>query len=596
VDDSQLVHNVVAEFLTAHDFEVIQAFDGVEGFQKTIEFIPDLIIADIDMPRMDGYELCRQIKKTESARHIPIIMLSSHGTGMDIDKGFDVGVADYLTKPVNLDKLLSRIHLIIDSDTAQERQQILVVDDSKLTRDLMEEGLSHQGFGIITATNGLEALELAIQAEPNLVVTDLSMPIMNGRDLCRELRKRDRLKDIPVIMLTASGSERDRIKGEHAGVNTYLSKPFPPDKLVVLVEKLIAERKLLRERSALAESNTELQKRNQFIREIFGRYLTDEVVANLLESAEGLKLGGEKRKVTILMSDLRGFTSIAEEVQPEQVVSLLNTYLEAMTNVILKYEGTIDEFIGDGILVIFGAPIGHADDAQRAVACAVEMQLAMEAVNEQNRASGLPQIEMGIGLNTGEVVVGNIGSLKRAKYGMVGSHVNLTARIESYTVGGQILISEATLKETHSLAKVTGQIPVEPKGVKEPITIYQIGGIGGKYNLFLPEQQEELLPLEMEIPIRYTVLEEKFANRTFFEGRLVKLSAKEAEVFCKQPAPILSNLKLELIVNLNGQERRGDLYGKVVGQPLEGYDRFYLRFTAIPKEAMVLLHYLLAGA
>ena len=186
----------------------------------------------------------------------------------------------------------------------------------------------------------------------------------------------------------------------------------------------------------LAESNTELQKRNQVIREIFGRYLTDEVVANLLESTEGLKLGGEKRKVTILMSDLRGFTSIAEKVQPEQVVSLLNTYLEAMTNVIRKYEGTIDEFIGDGILVIFGALIGHADDAQRAVACAVEIQLVMEAINEHNRASGLPQIEMGIGLNTGEVVVGNIVSLERAKYGMVGSHVNLTARIESYTVGG----------------------------------------------------------------------------------------------------------------------------------------------------------------
>ena len=228
VDDSQLVHNVVAEFLTVHDFEVIQAFDGVERFWEIIEFTPNLIISDIDMPKMDGYELCRQIKKTESARHIPIIMLSSHGTGMDIDKGFDVGVADYLTRPVNLDKLLSRIHLILDSNTAQEWEQILVVDDSRLTRDFMKEGLSHQGFGIITATNGLEALELAIQAEPNLVVTDLSMPIMNGRNLCRELGKQDRPKDVPVIMLTASGSERDRIKGEHAGVNAYLPKRFRP--------------------------------------------------------------------------------------------------------------------------------------------------------------------------------------------------------------------------------------------------------------------------------------------------------------------------------------------------------------------------------
>jgi len=188
----------------------------------------------------------------------------------------------------------------------------------------------------------------------------------------------------------------------------------------------------------------QVELRNKFIRETFGRYLTDEVVSTVLESPTGLQIGGEKRKVTMLMSDLRGFTSMSERLPPARVVAMLNRYLTAMVEVIKKYQGTIDEFIGDAIFVLFGAPTWDEDDAQRAVACAVAMQLAMDGINEQNKREDLPELEMGIGIHTGQVVLGNIGSSERMKYGVVGSHVNLTSRIQSYTVGGQILISETT--------------------------------------------------------------------------------------------------------------------------------------------------------
>ena len=154
----------------------------------------------------------------------------------------------------------------------------------------------------------------------------------------------------------------------------------------------------------------------QDIRKTFGRYLTDEVVATLLESPEGLQLGGEHRKITILTSDLRGFTATSERLPPEEVVKILNFYLGYMADVITKYQGTIDEFMGDGILVLFGAPIAREDDPARAVACAIDMQLVMEPINKQIKEWGLTPLEMGIGINTGEVVVGNIGSLKRTKY------------------------------------------------------------------------------------------------------------------------------------------------------------------------------------
>ena len=149
----------------------------------------------------------------------------------------------------------------------------------------------------------------------------------------------------------------------------------------------------------------------------------------------------------MIMTDLRGFTSLSERLAPERVVAMLNRYLTTMVTVIKQYQGTIDEFIGDAIFVLFGAPVWQEDDAQRAVACAVAMQLAMAAINEQNREDDLPEIEMGIGVHTGQVVVGNIGSPERMKYGVVGSHVNLTSRIQSYTTGGQILISETTRQE-----------------------------------------------------------------------------------------------------------------------------------------------------
>lgn len=168
-----------------------------------------------------------------------------------------------------------------------------------------------------------------------------------------------------------------------------------------------------------------------------------------------------------------------------EVVKILNFYLEYMADAIAKERGTIDEFMGDGILVLFGAPISRVDDAEGAVACAVAMQQAMIPVNKQMKEWKLRPLEMGIGINTAEVVVGNIGSEKRTKYGIVGSQVNLTYPIESYTTGGQVLISEETFKDAGDIVVIDEQKKVQPKGVKEPICIYDVDGLGGGYDLYL---------------------------------------------------------------------------------------------------------------
>ncbi|WP_414515794.1 CHASE2 domain-containing protein [Nostoc sp. PCC 9305] len=332
----------------------------------------------------------------------------------------------------------------------------------------------------------------------------------------------------------------------------------------------------------IAQSATEMRK-------TLGRYLTDEIVANILETPSGLKLGGERRKVTVLVSDLRGFSAISEQLPPEEVVKILNLYLGKMTDVINQYKGTINEFMGDGIFVIFGAPISRKDDSERAIACAIAMQLAMEQVNKQNQQMNFPILEMGIGINTGDAVAGNVGSQKRAQYTVIGSHVNLAARIESYTVGGQILISENTCKDANIDLQIAGQLQIEPKGIKYPVTICEIRGIGGKYNLFLPKYDEERIVLTQKVPVEYSILQGKHAVGTVFMGELISLSEKGAQLLSLHSLELLSNLKLKLLIEAE-MATEEDIYAKVIEQSNVDEHLFLLRFTAVPPKADAILN------
>jgi adenylate cyclase len=331
-----------------------------------------------------------------------------------------------------------------------------------------------------------------------------------------------------------------------------------------------------------------LARRSQFIRETFGRYVSEDVVAQLLDASEGFELGGAKRKVTILMSDVRGFTALAECLEPQEVMTFLNRYLEAMVEVILAYRGTIIEILGDGLLVLFGAPLTHDDDAERAVACALAMQLRMEDTNVLHRQAGLPEVDMGIGIHTGEVVVGHIGSQQRTKYGVVGSAVNLTGRIESYTTGGQIIISPTTYAETAAVLTVSRQMTVAPKGMAAPITLYAVSGIGGAHALSLPTQTEILVTLPQGLDVRYTILEGKFAGSTMYSGRVVKLATRTAELHVDQPVAAFSNLKLHLL-RPTGEVVQGELFAKVVETLPEDASRVMVRFTSVPETARMFL-------
>ncbi len=211
-----------------------------------------------------------------------------------------------------------------------------------------------------------------------------------------------------------------------------------------------------------------------FIREAFGRYVSPELAERYMQDREGLKLGGEVREVAMLMSDLRDFSELSERLGPAAMIGLLNGYLARMTPVITQHHGTIVEFIGDAIFVLFGAPFSRADDAERTVRCAVAMQTTLAAMNEEGRRRGLPELRMGIALHIGPVVAGNIGSHDHVKYGVVGPAVNLLFRIQGLVSGDEILISDALVKRVAAMVDV-GPARIETvKGPSEPITVYPL--------------------------------------------------------------------------------------------------------------------------
>jgi class 3 adenylate cyclase len=458
--------------------------------------------------------------------------------------------------------------------------RILIVDDTPANIQVLSATLKAKGYQTSVAMNGRQALEVLARVRPDLILLDVMMPEMDGFETCKRIKQSEEWRHIPVIFLTAKTEVADIVQGFEIGAVDYVAKPFHAHELLARVDTHLTMDQL---RRSLAGKNAELARAHELVRRAFGRYVSEEVAASILQSPEGLEMGGEEREVTILMSDLRGFTAMAARLSPKEVIEFLNLYLEAMVDVISRYEGTIDEIIGDAILVIFGAPVALADHAGKAVACGLAMQLAMSDVNQRLVSKGASELEMGIGIHTGRVVVGNIGSLRRTKYAAVGSNVNLAGRIESFTTGGQILISESTRASIQSPLRIEAEFQVEPKGASSRLLLHEIGGIGAPFKLQLPDRANQLRPLPQPLPIRFTVLEEKFVGRTVFTGRLRSMSATEAGLESEQALSSLSNLKIQVETAAGGAPS-GEIYAKVIG-PIgaePGVTR--IRFTAVSPE------------
>jgi len=336
-------------------------------------------------------------------------------------------------------------------DTPHDR--ILVVDDDPANRALLRRHLERVGYAVTEAQDGRTAARL-VGTEPfDLVLLDLVMPGVERRQALQLFRQEWSASDLPVIVATALTDRQEVVNALTSGANDYVTKPFDFDIVLARVRLQLALGKATREIEGLMH---QLEIRNSFLRRTFGRYVSDDIAESLLETDDGLELAGESRKITVLMSDLRGFTPLAERVEPTLVVAAVNDYL------------------GDGILAFFGAIQARSDDSRRAVECALAMHRSMPSVNQRIATRGPIELKMGIGIATGEVVVGNVGSERRSKFTAIGSAVNLAARLEGFAEPGETLISPATYDEVSDCVG-DGQVRwVQPKGFKNAVAVWVI--------------------------------------------------------------------------------------------------------------------------
>ena len=227
---------------------------------------------------------------------------------------------------------------------------------------------------------------------------------------------------------------------------------------------------------ATLRSRLRLYKQKHLLRDTISRYVSPQMCAEILENPSLLQLGGERRKVTILFADIKGFTALSEKMEPEKVVEVLNVFFTEMVELVFQHQGTLDKFLGDALMADFGVPVEVPQAASQAVACALAMQAAMDEVNALNHADGLPHLEMGIAVSTGTVVVGNIGSDKRMDFTVVGDVVNVAARLQELTkeLEAETLVSEATYREAAGQFRFQPVPPVVLRGRRDPTAVYRL--------------------------------------------------------------------------------------------------------------------------
>lgn len=341
---------------------------------------------------------------------------------------------------------------------AKTKPVILVVDDEDAMREVVRDTLE-EFYIVVEAQNGQDALNRICHGKPDLVISDVLMPGMDGFSLLQEVKKEPACRNIPFILITAEESREMRLKILEAGADDYIPKPFDRKELLIRIGNLL---KLRRQESELTRLNRELQaKISEQLKDIMRKeklahFFPQKLVKWIISSDKGDMITSEKKLLTIFFSDLTGFTELAEKTVPETMQNLLNEYFSAMLSIIEQYDGTLDKFIGDGIMVFFGAPedMDEKEQAVRAVSMAAAMHQRMKKLTKKWTGMGIRHnIKVRMGIHQDYVLVGNFGSTQLMEYTVIGSGVNLANRLESYCPPEKILVSDPVRKHTENIFK-----------------------------------------------------------------------------------------------------------------------------------------------
>ena len=369
--------------------------------------------------------------------------------------------------------------------------RILAVDDMPTNLEILRVRLEAQGYEVITAEDGEQALTKARELEPDLVLLDIMMPKLDGIAVLKQLKQDAMLRFVPVILVTAKSDIRDVVSGLDAGGDEYLTKPFEHAALTARVRSLLRVKELhdtvQHQATKLQEQTEQLSSWNRLLEERVAEQLTEiervgrlkrflaPQVAQMIASSDlpDSVLASHRQEITVLFCDLRGFTNFTETSEPEEVMAVLRDYHENLGELIFRYEGTLERFLGDGIMIVFNDPIPCVDHTERAVRLALDMRERVNALGTQWRRKG-HELGFGIGIATGFATVGQIGFQERREYTAIGSVINLASRLCDEAGTGQIVIPARVLASVDQSVKVKALGELTLKGFEKPLAAYDV--------------------------------------------------------------------------------------------------------------------------
>ena len=362
---------------------------------------------------------------------------------------------------------------------------ILVVDDLAQNVRLLEAVLSPKGFRVATASSGEEALEVLGKENPDLVLLDILMPGMDGYEVCHRIRQDPATAFLPVIMITASGGE-EKIRAIESGADDFVTKPFDQAELQARVRSLVRVKRyhdtIEQQAAELARWNRELEQRVQDqIEQLervsrLRRFLPAQLADLIVSSGDESFLNAHRREITVVCCDLRGFTAFAETAEPEDVWEILGEYYAALGDLIARFEGTLERFAGDGLVVFFNDPISCDDAPMRSVRMAVAMCQRVQELADRWQRHG-HELAFGVGIAQGYATLGRIGYAGRFDYSSIGSVTNLAARLCAEARPWQILVTQRVnaAAEDIVVSRLVGELPL--RGFSRPIRTFEVSGL-----------------------------------------------------------------------------------------------------------------------
>jgi adenylate cyclase len=366
---------------------------------------------------------------------------------------------------------------------------ILVVDDMEVNRRILRDALAQKGWQVVEAAGGLQALDLVAETVPDLVLLDVLMPDLDGFEVCRRMRAQPRLQAVPIVMVTSLDAKDERLRGLEAGADDFLTKPVDRSELLARAQSLLRVKALFDEVCAQREAldnwaHTLEQRVQEKLAEVAAlstlkRFFSPQLASRLVAGDASEVLRSHRREVSVLFTDLRGFTPFAETAHPDDVMALLREFHGAMGALIFQFEGTLERFTGDGMMVFFNDPDPVADHPLRAVRLGLEMSRAAAALVERWRPKGGPA-GMGVGISSGVATLGAIGFDGRLDYAAIGSVTNQAARLCGEARAGEVLVSESVWS---AVAHAVDAVPVlgglALRGFAQPAAVWRVVDVRG---------------------------------------------------------------------------------------------------------------------